>query len=128
MVRGGRLESERGNSCLTRHMSRVSMVIALAIFSVPCLFSCNKGGYLPETAFVDLYADLKLASIALAQDLGKAGEIRRAILAQHDMTPAQFHDQFVRLAGHPESWKPFQEMVVGRIDALQKKQGEKNVP
>jgi len=109
-------------------MSRISMVIAVVFSSLFCLFSCQKGGYVPEDSFVDLYSDLKLASIALTQDLGKAGEIRRAILAQHDMTPEQFHDHFVRLSSHPESWKPFQEKVVGRIEALQKKQGVIDVP
>lgn len=77
--------------------------------------------YHPDPNFVDLYAELKLASVALSQDLDKASEIRRVILAQHGMTPAEFHEHFMRLADHPEAWRPFQEQVVARIDALQPK-------
>jgi len=77
--------------------------------------------YHPDPNFVDLYAELKLASVALSQDLDKASEIRRVILAQHGMTPAEFHEHFMRLADHPEAWRPFQERVVARIDALQPK-------
>ena len=77
--------------------------------------------YKPDADFIDLYAELKLASLALNQDLDKAGEIRRVILAQHGMTPAEFHEHFMQLVDHPEAWRPFQEQVVARIDAFQPK-------
>ena len=88
------------------------------------LLGCLQGsfaGYKPDADFIDLYAELKLASLALNQDLDKAGEMRRVILAQHGMTPAEFHEHFMRLADHPEAWRPFQEQVVARIDAFQSK-------
>jgi hypothetical protein len=66
-----------------------------------------------------LYADLKLVSMALPHDLERAGEMRRVILARHGMSPAEFHENFMRLAGHPEAWRPFQERVVARMDAFQ---------
>ena len=77
--------------------------------------------YEPDAEFIDLYAELRVASSALNQDLDKASEIRRVILAQHGMTPAEFHEHFMRLADHPEAWRPFQEQVVARIDAFQPK-------
>jgi hypothetical protein len=64
--------------------------------------------------------ELKLASAALTEDLNKASEVRRAILAQNEMTPAEFHDHYVQLANHPEAWRGFQEQVLSRIDAFQK--------
>ena len=88
------------------------------------LFGCLRGSlvnYKPSAEFIDLYAELKLASLSLNQDLEKAGEIRRVILAQHGMTPAEFHEHFMQLTDHPEAWRPFQEQVVARIDAFQHK-------
>jgi hypothetical protein len=88
------------------------------------LFGCLRGSfsrYEPDADFIDLYAELKVASLALNQDLDKASEIRRVILAQHGMTPAEFHEHFMQLADHPEAWRPFQEQVVARIDAFQPK-------
>ena len=89
------------------------------------LGSCREGGFRLDPAFVDLYVDLKLASIAPTKDLGKSGEVRRVILSQHEISSADFHERFVSLAGHPEAWKPFQEAVIRRIDALQRQHGEK---
>jgi hypothetical protein len=87
------------------------------------LIGCLQGGvigYKPDAKFVALYTDLKLASIAVGPNMDKASEIRRVILTQHGMTPAEFHEHFMQLAEHPEAWKPFQEQVVARIDAFQK--------
>ena len=92
--------------------------------SIFLLSGCLQGSfsrYEPDADFIDLYAELRVASLALNQDLDKASEIRRVILAQHGMTPAEFHEHFMRLADHPEAWRPFQEQVVARIDALQPK-------
>jgi len=83
------------------------------------LFSCQEGRYVPDSKFVDSYVELKLASVALTEDLDKANEVRRMILAQREMTPAEFHERFVQLSNHPEAWKSFQEQVVRRIDAFQ---------
>ena len=89
-------------------------------FLLGCLLlGCQASRYEPETEFVDLYADLKLVSTALNHDLERAGEMRRVVLARHSMTPAEFHEHFMRLAGHPEAWRPFQERVVARMDAFQ---------
>jgi hypothetical protein len=88
------------------------------------LSGCLEGSfarYKPDADFIDLYAELKLASMALSQDVDKASEIRRVILAQHGMTPAEFHEHFMRLADHPEAWRPFQDQVVARIDEFQQK-------
>jgi hypothetical protein len=89
------------------------------IGSVFLILGCQTSRYEPKAEFVDLYADLKLVSMALRHDLEKAGEMRRAILARHGMTPAEFHEHFMRLAGHPEAWRPFQERVVARMDTFQ---------
>lgn len=76
----------------------------------------------PEAEFVDLYADLKLVSLAFTHDMAKAGEMRRAVLARHGMTPAEFHEHFMHLAGRPEVWRSFQERVVARMDALRERE------
>ncbi len=81
---------------------------------------CHKGRYAPESEFVDLYVDLKVASVASAQDPNKANEVRMAVLAQHGMTPAEFHEHFLRLAANPDTWKSFQDKVVTRMEAFQK--------
>jgi hypothetical protein len=83
------------------------------------LCGCQSSRYEPDAKFIDLYADLKLVSTALSNDLDRAGEMRRAVLARHGMTPAEFHEHYTRLAGHPEAWRPFQERVIARMDAFQ---------
>jgi hypothetical protein len=86
-----------------------------------CAFwGCQEGRYSPDAEFIDLYAELKLASVAAVQDPGRANEAQRAILARHGVTPADFHERFVRLVNHPDAWKPFQERVVSRMEAFQK--------
>ncbi len=94
----------------------------LTIGGVALLLGCQVTRYEPDAKFVDLYADLKLVSTALPHDLAKAGEMRRVVLARHGMTPAEFHEHFMRLAGHPEAWRPFQERVIARMDAIQEQQ------
>lgn len=80
------------------------------------LGGCQASRYEPDAKFVDLYVDLKLVSSAMSGDLARAAELRRAVLARHGMTPAEFHEQYARLAGHPEAWRPFQERVIARMD------------
>jgi hypothetical protein len=101
--------------------------IWFGILTTGCLTvvaGCQSSRYEPDAEFVDLYADLKLVSTALHHDMERAGEMRRAILARHGMTPAEFHEHFMRLAGHPEAWRPFQERVIARMDAFQENRKE----
>ena len=77
------------------------------------------GRGLPDAKFVDLYVELKLASVVFANDVDKVNETRRVILAQHGMTPSDFHEQFVRLMDHPGSWRSFQERVIAKVDEYQ---------
>jgi len=93
------------------------MICAILIFA---LGACREIGYRPGDEFVNSYVELKLASVALTGDPNRANEIRRVILAQRGMTPAQFHEHFLRLGNHPEAWKSFQDQVVKRIDEIQK--------
>lgn len=82
------------------------------------LAGCQVSRYEPDAQFVDLYADLKLVSTALHDDPEKAGEMRKAVLARHGMTPAEFHEHYTRLTAHPEAWRPFQERVIARMDVF----------
>ncbi len=96
------------------------LVKTALVLGVTTFWGCREGYNAPDAEFVDLYAELKLASVASAQDLNKANEAQKAILAQHGVTPAEFHERFVHLVNHPESWKIFQERVVSRMQAFQK--------
>jgi hypothetical protein len=87
--------------------------------AVLALCGCQVSRHEPDAKFVDLYADLKLVSTALNNDLERAGEMRRAVLARHGMSPAEFHEHYMRLAGNPEAWRPFQERVIARLDEFQ---------
>ena len=92
----------------------------LALLMMGLFWGCREGRYIPDAEFVDLYVELKLASVASTQDPNKANEVRKSILAQHGMTPVEFHERFVRLANHPDAWRSFQESVVSRVEAFQK--------
>ncbi len=102
------------------------LIFAILVFA---LGACREIRYQPGDEFVNSYVELKLASVALTGDPNRANEIRRVILAQCGMTPAEFHERFVRLGNHPEAWKSFQDQVVKRIDDFQKeRKGEVHGP
>ena len=94
------------------------LALATGLTGLAGLAGCQSAGHEPDPKFVALYAELKLASAALEQDLERAAEVRRAVLARHGMTPAEFHEQYMQLAGHPEAWRPFQERVLAEMDAF----------
>ena len=94
--------------------SVLGIALLCTVFAVS---GCRSARYEPDPEFVDLYVDLKLVSTALQHDMAQAGEMRRAVLARHGMTPAEFHEHYMKLAGDPEAWRPFQERVVARLDA-----------
>jgi hypothetical protein len=99
-------------------MEVATLAAALALF----LAGCREGGPgrgLPGAEFVDLYVELKLASVVFANDVDKVNETRRVILAQHGLTPSDFHARYVRLMGHPEAWRSFQERVIAKVDEYQ---------
>ncbi len=83
------------------------------------LAGCRKGEFTPDAKFVDLYVELKLATVGYANDLEKVNEARRVILAQHHMTSAEFHKETENLMTHPDSWRKFQEDVVAKVEAVQ---------
>jgi hypothetical protein len=83
------------------------------------LAGCRKGEDAPDAKFVDLYVELKLATVGYGNDLEKANEVRRVILAQHHMTPARFHRETEKLMTHPDTWRKFQENVVAGVEAFQ---------
>gem|GEM_PF-3174850 len=86
---------------------------------------CQRDKFVPDAKFVDLYVELKLATIGHAADVEKVNEVRRVILAQHEVTPAQFHAETEKLLAHPEAWRKFQEGVVAKAEALQLSHKEK---
>ena len=96
---------------------------------VPLVFllaaGCRKGEFAPDAKFVDLYVELKLATVGYANDLKKVNEVRRVILAQHQVTASQFHRQTEDLMTHPDSWRKFQEAVVARVEAFQAHKDDK---
>src|SRR5690349_9590270 len=91
----------------------------LPLLALALMMGCRPGRFAPEAKFVDLYVELKLATVAFATDLEKVNEVRRVILAQHGMTPSQFHEHCARLMEHPEAWRNFQEQVIRRADEVQ---------
>lgn len=83
------------------------------------LGGCQRGEFTPDAKFVDLYVELKLATVGYANDLEKVNTIRRIILAQHQVTPAEFHAETEKLMTHPDTWRKFQEDVVARVEMVQ---------
>jgi len=95
------------------------MAWGIPLALILALAGCKEARYVPESKFVDLYVELKLATVVFATDRDKVNETRRAILEQHGMKPSDFHDQYVRLMAHPETWRKFQEQVIRKVDEYQ---------
>ncbi len=91
------------------------------------LAGCRNVSQAADGNFVDLYVELKVATVAFSEDIEKAGEARRIILAQHGMTPEEFRAHYQRLLANPASWRAFQNEVVRKMDEFQTSQkGENN--
>ncbi len=98
--------------------------VVLFAFAV---MACNQGEKIFQDGFVDLYVDLKLATVAFSHDHEKAQEARRVILAKHGSQPVEFRRMHERLAANPDAWKDFQEKVIRRLDDRQRTQeGDEN--
>lgn len=89
-------------------------LIAAVFFS-----GCRGREFKPNAKFIDLYVELKLATVAYGNDLEKVNEIRRVILAQHHEKPSTFHQEYLRLVAHPEAWRAFQEDVIKKVESFQ---------
>ena len=96
-------------------------ISALKLLPLVLLFlgGCQRGEFTPDAKFVDLYVELKLATVGYANDLDKVNSIRRVILAQHHVSPAEFHSETEKLMTHPDTWRKFQEDVVARVEMVQ---------
>ena len=103
----------------------IALVVGLVFAGSLSLTSCQGEAFVPEAGFVDLVAELKLATAVCGDDLEKANEARRIILKQHGTAPDKFHRQYTYLMDHPEAWRQFHDQVVERLKFHQKKpQGE----
>ena len=91
----------------------------MSLLLLLALSACQKSEFAPDAKFVDLYVELKLATVGYANDLDKVNEVRRVILAQHQESPAAFHDQYVQLMAHPEAWRKFQIDVIKQVETFQ---------
>ena len=88
------------------------------IMALLALSGCRTQEFVPDAKFVDLYVELKMATVAVGDDLEKINEVRRAILARHQTNPDEFHKQYVGLMEHPEAWRRFQELVIEKADGF----------
>lgn len=80
------------------------------------LLACDRNGHEIDSTFVDLYVDLKLATIHYAGNHEAAVLARRVLLKRHGMTAKGFHDHYRELTRHPEEWQEFQEKVMQRLE------------
>lgn len=113
---------KHGGLALTEKWSGLSIKIKLWPFWLAlslAFMGCQKSEFVPDAKFVDLYVELKLATVGYANDMDKVSEVRRVILAQYHETPSGFHNQYVRLMAHPESWRKFQEDVIKQVETFQ---------
>ncbi len=99
--------------------SRTGLARWLPALMLLALTGCRQHEISPDAKFVGLYVELKLATVGFANDLDRANEVRRVILAQHQETPAGFHAQYVRLMAQPDAWRTFQESVVAQVEIFQ---------
>jgi hypothetical protein len=113
------------------HRYNIPVVFGLIGIAVLGLSACQKAGWggeqVPEERFVDLVAQLKLATAICGEDLEKGNEARRVLLKQHAMAPDTFHQHYAYLMDHPKAWRAFHDQVVERLKFYQiKAQGDLN--
>ncbi len=107
------------------HRYTIPVVFGYFIAVLFALSACQKGNWggeqVQESGFVDLVAQLKLATARCGDDLEKANEARRVLLKQHAVTPETYHQHLAFLTDHPSEWKSFQEKLVERLKFYQQK-------
>ncbi len=112
---------------LTEFQSGSKLKIAGLVLLLTVFLACVPQPKKWDSKFVDLYVELKIATVAYGDNLEKVSETRRVILAQYQYSPEKFHEQSQLIMAEPDSWKVFQNAVLIKIDEFEKKyKGVKN--
>ena len=92
----------------------------LAFIALILAVGCQKEKFQIDQKFVNLYVDLRLATIGNPRDANRAAETRRIILAQYEVQPEEFTAYLKKIEKRPEVWVEFQNKVLERLKQAEK--------
>ena len=113
----------------TRHAPRAaprcqhSITPLIAILSAVLLIStpgCRKKEFHIQEKFVNLYVELRLATLANQGNEKRAAEARRVILHSSGVKPEEFKKYMKEIEKRPEVWVEFQTRVMESINEMEK--------
>jgi hypothetical protein len=81
---------------------------------------CKKEEFHIDEKFVNLYADLRLATIGNPADTVRAEKTRRIILAQYNVKSEEFSGYIKQIEARPEIWVEFHKKVIERLKEIEK--------
>ncbi len=91
----------------------------ILLLTLTTLTSCKKETVQLDDKFVELYSELRLATISNQYQKERASKIRKIILEKYGWTQAKYSDNLEMLKQNPNLWHNFQDSVVSYIDEME---------
>jgi hypothetical protein len=85
------------------------------------LSGCKKEPFHIEEKFVNLYVELRLATLGNKQKEKRAAESRRIILASYGVKLEEFNRYMEEIIKRPEVWADFQNKVLESLKEMEAK-------
>ena len=98
-------------------MIRKVGLILLVLLQAIAFVGCDETTPI-DPALVELYVDLRVASIEYGIDVPEARIARQNLMREAGMTAPEFAEEIEKVRSNPEKWKRFQQQVVERLDTL----------
>ena len=73
-----------------------------------------------QEKFVNLYVELRLATISNQKNPKRAEKIRKIILTKYEVKPEEFTGYMNKIIDRPEIWVDFQTRVLERLKDMEK--------
>lgn len=100
---------------------KAGQAFATVLLSALCalvLAACDKTGPSVDSRLVATYVDIRAMEQSIGTETPEARLARKSIVEQHGYTLESYKAAIDKVLNNAESWVPFQQAVINRIDSL----------
>jgi len=93
------------------------------VFFVFCHFgACENTGeeFQIDEKFINIYVELRIATIGNKQNKERAAKSRRLIFDTHQIEPEKYKHYMQKIMAKPETWDVFQAKVLEQLSEIEK--------